>query len=113
MSENPVKTGETCVMAVRKAQKSKEPDLHPALAMTRFKRLHRGAQKGGTANYFARCSNRTTSKTSILTLNEQRNFNFLNPAGNHLLLSLLPLRKPSLTAKPIYHSTLQEWPMFN
>lgn len=41
--------------------------------VTRFRRLHQGAQKGNAANYFGRCSNRITSKTSILTLNEQRN----------------------------------------
>ena len=41
--------------------------------MTRFIRLHRGAQKGSAANLEGRCSHRTASKTSMPTLNEQRN----------------------------------------
>ena len=54
-------------------QKAEDRDCsRPSLVM-RFGRRHPGAQKGGAANYGGRCSNRTTSKTSIPTLNEQRN----------------------------------------
>jgi len=41
---------------------TKSRTLHPALSgVKRFKRLHPGAQKGGTANYLIAVSNRTTS----------------------------------------------------
>jgi hypothetical protein len=55
------------------AYKHKGPDFRPALVVTRFIRLHRGAQKGSAANLEGRCSHRTASKTSMPTLNEQRN----------------------------------------
>jgi len=51
----------------------KEPDLHPALSGDEVYTPSPGAQKVA-GQLFARCSNRTTSKTSILTLNEQRIF---------------------------------------
>lgn len=53
--------------------KNKGPDFRPALVVTRFIRLHPGAQKGSAANLEGRCSHRTASKTSMPTLNEQRN----------------------------------------
>jgi hypothetical protein len=47
--------------------------LRPAFAVMRFIRLHQGAQKGDATN-LGRCSSRAASKTSLPTLNEQRNF---------------------------------------
>jgi hypothetical protein len=51
--------------------KIKRPDLRPAFVVTRFIRLHPGAQKcdGPLGD---RCPDRVTSKTSLPTLNEQR-----------------------------------------
>jgi hypothetical protein len=57
----------------------KEPDLHPALSGDEVYTPSPRRSEGWRGQLFARCSNRTTSKTPILTLNEQRN----------LLLSLL------------------------
>ena len=48
------------------------PDWRPALMVMRFIRLHPGAQKGG-GPIGGRCSDLATSKTSLPTLNEQRN----------------------------------------
>src|SRR5204863_9302570 len=52
---------------------SKEPDLHPALSGDEVYTPSPRRSEGWHGQLFARCSNRTTSKTSILTLNEQRN----------------------------------------
>src|SRR5258705_12005295 len=51
----------------------KEPDLHPALSGDEVYTPSPRRSEGWRGQLFARCSNRTTSKTSILTLNEQRN----------------------------------------
>ena len=51
----------------------KEPDLHPALSGDEVYTPSPRRSEGWCGQLFARCSNRTTSKTSILTLNEQRN----------------------------------------
>jgi hypothetical protein len=51
----------------------KEPDLHPALSGDEVYTPSPRRSEGWYGQLFARCSNRTTSKTSILTLNEQRN----------------------------------------
>jgi len=48
------------------------PGLRPAPLMTRFKRLHRGAQKGD-ASIWGRCPERAAGKTPMPTLNGQRN----------------------------------------
>ena len=52
---------------------NKEPDLHPALSGDEVYTPSPRRSEGWRGQLFARCSNRTTSKTSILTLNEQRN----------------------------------------
>src|SRR5438445_2286150 len=54
----------------------KEPDLHPALSGDEVYTPSPRRSEGWRGQLFARCSNRTTSKTSILTLNEQRNLSF-------------------------------------
>src|SRR6476619_7688808 len=51
----------------------KEPDLHPALSGDEVYTPSSRRSEGWRGQLFGRCSNRTTSKTSILTLNEQRN----------------------------------------
>src|SRR5438445_3973062 len=55
----------------------KEPDLHPALSGDEVYTPSPRRSEGWRGQLFARCSNRTTSKTSILTLNEQRNLRSL------------------------------------
>jgi len=52
--------------------KIKRPDLRPASTVTKIIRLHQGAQKGDAAN-LGRCPSRTASKSSMPTLNGQRN----------------------------------------
>jgi len=51
--------------------------LRPAFVVTRFIRLHPGAQKCDGPTW-GRCPDRVTSKTSLPTLNEQRNHAFRN-----------------------------------
>jgi hypothetical protein len=53
-------------------ENKKEPDLRPALLVMRFIRLHQGAQKAARPTW-GRCPGRATSKTSLPTLNGQRN----------------------------------------
>ena len=53
--------------------KHKGPDLRPAPEVTRFTRLHIRRSEGQCGQLGGRCSHRTASKTSMPTLNEQRN----------------------------------------
>ena len=55
----------------------KEPDIHPALSGDEVYTPSPRRSEGWCGQLFARCSNRITSKTSILTLNEQRNLHTL------------------------------------
>jgi len=55
------------------AGKIKGPDLRPAPEVTRFTRLHLRRSEGQCGQLGGRCSHRTASKTSMPTLNEQRN----------------------------------------
>src|SRR5258708_24935750 len=54
----------------------KEPDLHPALSGDEVYTPSPRRSEGWRGQLSGRCSNRTTSKTSTLTLNEQRNLLF-------------------------------------
>jgi hypothetical protein len=52
------------------------------LIVTRFTRRHSGAQKRGAASLGGRCPDRVASKTSLRTLNGQRNLTFENVIYN-------------------------------
>lgn len=94
------KSRQSCFRESRFATQSQGPDLRPALAVTRFIRLHQGAQKGSAANLEGRCSHRTASKTSMPTLNEQRN----------LFASVYQIHHPRRLFKNYFHPQNVSWP---
>ena len=61
---------------MRNSGKAKGRTFVRPLLMTRFIRLHPGAQKGDATN-LGRCPSRAASKTSMPTLNGQRNLHSL------------------------------------
>lgn len=66
-----VKFGDGLICGIDR--KNKGPDFRPAPEVTRFIRLHLRRSEGQCGQLGGRCSHRTASKTSMPTLNEQRN----------------------------------------